>query len=797
MYISRNRTIKHLFILENSFDRGSPLGSRSQGKSMNLLSVIALLAFDAFLFLGVSFFFDRTNRQKDSAFLALLFFGSGMPALVYQIVWQRALFAIYGVNAESVAVIVTAFMVGLGIGSLIGGRLATLFPKYAILIFGLAELGVALFGLASLRVFRWAAAYTAGTNLGSTIVFSLLLLLIPTVLMGATLPLLVEHLVLQTRHVGTSISTLYFVNTFGSAVACYLCATILLRNFGQSGSVTIAACINTAVGATAYLYSRSRNEHLAEGVQAVASAHSPLAAMPLRPAMLLAGLSGFIALGFEIIWFRVFSLASSDRAPAFALLLSTYLAGIAAGSLVSEKLTEARGPETLFRVIGGLFLFAGALSAYLPPIVAFLMARKLPFLASAPVFFVTAGLIGSVLPLLCQLAVSPQREAGQGVSLIYVSNIAGSALGSLGVGFVLLDHFGLKPMSVAMGLSAVITGCLVLTFNHARGPRPVWAIALMAASLVAVPFSVRFYSLLFESLVFGARPEASVRFVHIVENRNGMIGVTRDGAVFGGGVYDGYFNVDPMNDVNIVARIYLLSAFCPAPKRILVIGLASGSWGQILANHPQAQAVDAVEINPGYLRLIPQYSMVQSFAHNPKVRIYIDDARRWLYAHPEARYDAIVANTTFNWRDHSTGLLSVEFLNLVRSHLNSEGIYYFNSTESDETIATALHVFPYGLRVINFVAVSDSPVAVDKERLIENLRRYKIDGQLVFDTQNNPAAQTILATYMNLIHTLKDPPQFLGMESSDSMRARLGRHFIITDDNMGAEWRSEPLIPWH
>ncbi len=759
--------------------------------------VVALLLFDAILLLGLSFFPDRAHRRKDAVFLALLFFCSGMPALLYQIVWQRALFAIYGVNAQSVAVVVTAFMVGLGIGSFVGGRLSARFPRHGILIFGIAELGVAVFGLISLRIFHWVAAYTAGANLILTIFFSLALLFAPTVLMGATLPLLVEHLVLRTNRVGASVSTLYFVNTFGSAVACYLCATFLLRDFGQSGSVSIAACMNAAVGAAAYFYGRNAERDSKEDTQATPQTSSALAIVPLPRAMFLAGLSGFVALGFEIIWFRVFSLASSDRAAAFALLLSTYLAGIAAGCILSDKLTARCRPETLLHVIGGLLLFAGGLSVYLPPLVATMMAWKIPLLASAPAFFVTAGLVGSVLPLLCQLAISAGREAGQGVSLIYISNIAGSAFGSLGVGFVLMHHFGLRDMSLILGLTAVLLGSFVLVFNKGkRGLPPIWAVILAVASLIAVSSSFRFYSLLFEKLVFGNRSEAAVPFTHIVENRNGMIGVTRDGAVFGGGVYDGYFNVDPTNDINLVVRAYVLSAFCPAPKRILVIGLASGSWGQIFANHPEAKVLDAVEINPGYLQLIPQYSMVQSFLHNPKVHIFIDDGRRWLLAHPQARYDAIIANTTFNWRDHSTGLLSVEFLKLIRSHLNPGGVYYFNTTESDETIATALHVFPYGLRVINFVAVSDSPITVDKQHLVENLRRYTIDGKSVFDPLN-PAAQKALAAYMALVDTLSAPPRFLGMESSDSLRARLGRRLIITDDNMGLEWQSNLSIPWH
>ena len=111
----------------------------------------------------------KTKTSSSVAYLSFLFLISGFAALIYQIVWQRALFAIYSVNAQSVAVVVTAFMVGLGIGSLVGGRLSARFPRHGILIFGIAELGVAGFGLSSLRIFHWLAAYTAGSNLISTI----------------------------------------------------------------------------------------------------------------------------------------------------------------------------------------------------------------------------------------------------------------------------------------------------------------------------------------------------------------------------------------------------------------------------------------------------------------------------------------------------------------------------------------------------------------------------------------------------------------------------------------------------
>jgi spermidine synthase len=765
---------------------------------MNSTPVLVLLLINAALLLASNIFFAEQKRNCDSLFLSVLFFCSGMPALIYQIVWQRALFAIYGVNAQSVAVVVTAFMVGLGLGSLVGGWLSAQFPKSGILIFGVAELGVGVFGLVSLRIFHWVAAYTAGAALPWVVLFSLLLLLLPTMLMGATLPLLVEHLVMRTSRVGFSVSRLYFVNTFGSAVACYLCASFLLRDFGQTGSVRLAACLNALVGASAYAYSRKQpGARETAPAPAMEREEREPPQMSLGTAMLLAGWSGFVALGFEIAWFRVFALASSDRAPAFALLLSTLLAGIAGGSFLSEELTERQTKAQLVRIIGGLLIVAGALSIYLPPLVAALLAHGIPFLASAPGFFVVAALTGAVLPLLCSAAVMPGERAGRSVSWIYVSNILGSAAGSLGIGFVLMQRRGLLSIATGLALAAVLAGAAALIFGMRRvAMPPVWAMAVTVLALGAIPASRGLYALLFERLIFGTRPEASIPFAHVVENRNGVIGVTRDAAVFGGGVYDGYFNVDPMDDKNLVVRAFAVSSFCPNPKRILAIGLATGSWAQIFANQPRLEQLDAVEINPGYLQLIASYPMVQTFLENPKVRVYIDDGRRWLVAHPNAKYDAIVTNNTYNWRDHSTGLLSVEFLELMRRHLNPGGVYYFNTTESDETIATALHVFPYALRVINFIAVSDSPIVMDKDRWMNVLRSYRMDGKTVFDPAN-PAAERVLTAYMILADTVHARPRVFGMETADSLRERVKGRLIITDDNMGEEWRGGVAIPWH
>jgi spermidine synthase len=763
-------------------------------QTMFTLPVLALLCVDLIIFAAAGLFWDSSPQKKENLLLSTLFLFSGMPALVYQVVWQRALFAIYGVNAESVAAVVSAFMLGLGVGGLLGGWLSSRFPRKALILFGFSELGVAVFGLCSLRIFHWAATFTAGANLLSVVIFSVLLLVVPTVLMGATLPLLVEHFVSRSGRVGISVSRLYFANTLGSAIACYFCATYLLRNFGESGSVSAAACLNTLVGAFTYLYGRmaqpsnSANqeffqEHLVE---------KPAVALP--KAMLLAALSGFLALGFEIVWFRVYSLASADRAPAFALLLATYLGGIAAGAYLSEKFTQNARAEIVLRTMGILLVLAGAFSPFLPPLVAYLSHHHISYLWSAPAFFLVAAMTGSVLPLLCQLSVAATEDAGRKVSLIYAANIAGSVAGSLGIGFIWMQYSGLRSLCLQLAVLGVFAG--VLTLLLVRVARtPVWIWLMAAASLALLPIAARSYGLLFEKLILGNRPESAIPFVHVVENRNGVICVTSDGAVFGGGVYDGHFNTSPMKDVNIIIRAYAVTGLHPAPKRMLMIGLASGSWGQVFANDSRVEHFDIVEINPGYLQLIPKYPSVRSLLENPKVQIYVDDGRRWLIAHPQEKYDLIVTNSTYHWRNHSTTLLSREFYQLIRQHLNPGGVYYFNTTESEEAIATALSVFPYGMRIVNFLAISDSPIVLDRAAWLQNLAHFQIDGNLMFNSAT-PNGQLLLAAYGNFADTTHAAPRFLGMESNDSLRARLPRLRLFTDDNMGLEWEPSVVLPW-
>jgi hypothetical protein len=201
------------------------------------------------------------RQQKPMPWIHILFFCSGFPALIYQIVWQRALFAIYGLNIQSVTIVVSAFMLGLGLGSLAGGALSKSVRLPPVLLFALAEFGTAAFGFGSLKLFRWIAEFTAGSSPSIAGLAAFSLIIVPTLLMGATLPLLVEHLVRSSHNIGSSVGGLYFANTLGSGVACFVAADVLMRLLGQSGSIRLAASINALVAAGALVYSfRSKHE---------------------------------------------------------------------------------------------------------------------------------------------------------------------------------------------------------------------------------------------------------------------------------------------------------------------------------------------------------------------------------------------------------------------------------------------------------------------------------------------------------------------------------------------------------
>ena len=748
----------------------------------------------------------KTSLSRPAPWLYLFFFVSGFPALLYQIVWQRALFTLYGVNIESVTMVVTAFMLGLGLGSLLGGAISRSQRLPLLRIFGLVELLIASYGIFSLKIFHWAADFTAGTAPLQTGLIAFTLVVLPTVFMGSTLPILVTYAVRISRNVGMSVGALYAVNTLGSACACFCAGLFLMRWLGESKTVALAAGLNALVGATVLLWdfatharqssrasipSADLQEEIAarDASRVTDEKNRPLPGIGFAPALITTAIAGFVSLGYEIVWYRLFSFTTAGLAKSFAFLLGAYLFGIAAGSQVSNRICKKiADPKKFTRFLVGTVFGANLLGFLVGPIL-FSLVVRVSYLWTLVPIALAAACLGAVFPLLCHISISPDERAGTRMSYLYLSNIIGSALGSYLTGFVLMDIFPLRYVSVLLTLIGLGLGIVLML--KAKLDRRIFVFTLLAVLVVALlvaQASGPLFRGMYEKMLSKSDYRPGMQFAAVVENRSGVIAVTPMGTVFGGGIYDGRFNVSLVNDTNGIERPFALSYFHPNPKNVLMIGLSSGSWAQVIANHPQVEHLTIVEINPGYLRLIRQMPMVASLLQNPKVHIDIDDGRRWLVRNPGLKFDVIVMNISHNWRSNASNILSAEFLRLIRKHLNPGGVHFYNTTDSKEVLLTGATVFPYGMRLANFMIVSDAPLQLDAKRWFDVLSIYKIDGQPVFDLSQEQHRRRLLEVMAMTTTMDRDTHGLSTLESAGHIRTRTAGVRMITDDNMGTEW---------
>ena len=440
-------------------------------------------------------------------------------------------------------------------------------------------------------------------------------------------------------------------------------------------------------------------------------------------------------------------------------------------------------PVDAMRKAADQIVFANLIGLLFLPVITHLawLDRGVLVVALVAVYLIARGW-GALLPYLAQFGVPADDRAGMRTSLLYFSNILGSAAGAIITGFVLTNVLTSVQIALLLAMAgAVCAFALIFMLDIGRSERRrrlIDAAGVLAIALVVVPLTSH---RLFENLLY--RGNADHAFAHVVENRSGIIAVDTDGTVFGNGMYDGRFNVRLQDDRNGIIRPYALSLFHAAPRDVLMIGLSSGSWAQVIANNPAVNSLTIVEINQGYLSLIAQQAEVASVLRNPKVTIITDDGRRWLSHHPDRRFDAIVSNTTWNYRANVSNLLSSEFLELVRQHLNPRGIVFYNTTDSDRVQRTACLKFPYGAKFTNHMVASDSPIDWNFARWRQVLQTYAIDGRKQFDPDNaddRALLDSITSADQASQHLIEDCPQVL---------ARTKDKEPVTDDNMGTEWR--------
>lgn len=634
------------------------------------------------------------------------FAATGFSALTLQVVWQRVLSLHAGIDLMAATTVVTAFMAGLGLGSLAGGALADrLGAKRSLLAFALSNAAIGAFAWFSLWLFydvyrRFAAQLDSAPAMFA---FHFLLLVVPTTLMGLSLPLLARGAVAASREIAPLVGRLYAVNTLGAAVGAAVAGWVLLGELGFVTTVRIAGGLNLAAAVVILLLWRragvERTEEPAAGsVGAVDGARERL-----WPWFLLYALTGAVAIGLEVVYFRVIDAIWRNNSYTFATVLAMYLLLFALGaSLGARRAGRAARPDLWFLWLQfgvGVCSLAGMLVLLHPPaafgIEAFVTryyqsggfmhgeyavktmagaARLVYAHVVAPLLVMGAPvlLMGASFPFIQALVARRLDSLGRRTGTLLFANICGNVIGGAVTGFLLLDRVGtagtlqlLSGVLILPGLAAAAR----LATTRRRLAAAAGAAGLMAACVAVFPSNERFWAF-FHSVPLDSFELSEDRacVTSLVDHKDQSF-LYINGSWQNGHPYD-FFHV----------LIGLLpSLMHDRPERGLAVGLGIGSTAYAMAQDPRIGQVDCVEICGGEQRLIATLAergskTSRSLLADPRINLATADGRRWLLSRPEP-YDVIVVDVVRPSSAYSGNLYSVEFYELIASRLSEDGVF--------------------------------------------------------------------------------------------------------------------------
>ena len=686
----------------------------------------------------------RSDRLRRSVLFGL-FFLSGAAALIYQTAWHRLLGLFAGADTIAAALVVGAFLLGLGIGSLAAGLLADRLSRRAALIaFALCEVGIALFAALSPWLY-YDVIYLEFLPLASSraLIFAVVFagLLWPTFLMGCSLPFLSKAVVSQIAGSAQLIGWLYGLNTLGAAVGAFTGGWFLIGTLGFDKAIYIGAALNLVVAAGGLL--------LARGVDLSADTARPKAA-PVADSdggivwrwSLLVFVSGFLIVALQIVWYRLIGVLLQSNGYSFSLVLSVFLLGDAAGLLVGARtIDRIADPRRFFFLMQGLataLALAGAWFVYLAIGAGILPStfvdRDIMSGAASDVALIVVLMAVVVLPAsfimgfsfpVVQKAVQRDIDRlGSRVGLVQLANILGNSAGSLVAGLLLLDLVGTAgtlKLLVAIGLAFA-----VLQIAAARSTRSAYLpAALLVLGLLLFPGDASFWRRL-----HGLTTENSI----VAEDKTGLslLKMTDDQS---GRLYiQGHSQSRlPFDTVHV-----FLGAIGPlthaAPKRVLVIGSGTGGTPYAAGLHPVTERVRVIEIVAPVIATLRDYvdhgghSGVDGLLTNPKFEVVVADGRHALALDP-TRYDVIEADAILPKTALSGLLNSQEFFRQVRSKLAPGGIYV-QWAPTERSIETFRSVFPYVTMVHPALLGSDRPIPYARDKILELLARPEIDIHL-------------------------------------------------------------------
>ncbi|MEO8380434.1 MAG: fused MFS/spermidine synthase [Acidobacteriota bacterium] len=675
------------------------------------------------------------NKALGNTWQAALFlFCSGACALIYQTVWMRDFRLIFGASTVATGAVLAIFMGGLGVGSVLLGKRADRHP-HPLAFYGQLEMGIALSAALTpllLMATRWIYFAMGGSaSLGTVvaalvhIVLSTLVLAVPTILMGGTLPAMARAVESNDDSGRRRLALLYGINTLGAVFGALISTFVMLERYGNRMTLLVAAALNLGIGALAYFLGRRTLRQEQSAVAAPVSAP----AMPPKLVLIAASLVGFAFLLMELVWYRTLAPLLGGTTFMFGLVLAIALAGIGIGGAIYSLGDRARtASATAFAItctLEALFMiapyamgdriavFANALrslrvfgfSGYLTSWSIVTIAVVLP----------SAIVAGYQFPLLISLLGRGREEVGREVGLAYAWNTGGSIAASL------LGSFVLIPMLGARGSWKLATGVLlavgVLTLSHAlrESTRRFAALAGVAALLSIV-------------FMFALGPTAVWRHSGIGAGRAPILSTpnalhewmnnTRHATIFEqdgressiallagddlGLIVNGKSDGSARDDAGTQVMAGMIPMLLhPNPKTAMVVGLGTGTTSGWIADTPGITRVDVVELEPVVVDIAAYYAPVNRNAlQNPKHHTSVGDAREVLLTSRE-QYDVIFSEPSNPYRAGIASLYTRDFYSAVAGRLGKNGLFvqwvqmYSIDTRTMKTIyATLGSVFP-------------------------------------------------------------------------------------------------------
>jgi spermidine synthase len=632
--------------------------------------------------------------------LLILFAGSGCSALIYEIVWYQMLQLVIGSTTVALGILLAIFMGGLCIGSLALPRLDVK-AYHPLRVYAWLEAGIAVCGLLVLA---------AIPILGSTV--APLLMLVPTILMGASLPAIVRSVEATPRGVSWW-GLLYGGNTVGAVFGCLFAGFWLLRIYDTTVATYVAVAINLAVAALSFWLARRTPARA--GAEVEAAAGSEAVSHETRwPVYVTIGLSGACALGAEVVWTRLLGMLLGATVYVFAIILAVFLIGLALGSGAIAVLLPKLRPRT---ALGWCQLLLTAAIAW----TAYMVADSLPYwpldtmLTRSPWQLFQLDLVrclwavlppailwGASVPLALAAVAGTHgdhsHDPGRVVGAVYAANTLGAIVGALGVSLLLVPAIGTQNSQRVLLIVSAVSALFVLK------PR----VSVIASLIVAALFARSIDAVPGALIAYGRRMPNYMNnstIIYTAEGRNSSVAI--------GHLHDGSTEIDVNGHVEATTLPFdmklqrlvghLPGVLHPNPKSVLGIGFGAGVSAGTFTRYPGIEKITICEIEPLIPGISTKYFAAQNYEvyKNPKTHVHFDDARHYLLTTNE-KFDIIASDPLDVFVKGTAALYSKEYFEAVKRHLNPGGMFtlYVPLYESDAAtvkseLATFFAAFPY------------------------------------------------------------------------------------------------------